>query len=102
MRAQSKDLEPVSVMAEAENRSNTQAYHTELGETINAPLSIVLDTWRPYHDVVQSMTAIERFLRKWIAVHSLHTLVLGVSDDQAIEQSKMRLCVGLILAVPWF
>ncbi len=33
-------LEPVSVIAEAENRSNTRAYQTESGETTKAPLSI--------------------------------------------------------------
>ena len=35
-----KDLDPVSVIAEAENRSNTLAYQTEPGETTKAPLSI--------------------------------------------------------------
>ncbi len=33
-------LDPVSVLAEAENRSNTQAYETVSGDTTNAPLSI--------------------------------------------------------------
>ena len=39
-RAHSKVLDPVSVIAEAENRSNTRAYQTESGETTKAPLSI--------------------------------------------------------------
>ena len=36
----SKDLDPVSVIAEAENKSSTRTYQTELGETTNAPFSI--------------------------------------------------------------
>ncbi len=39
-RAQSNDLDPVSVCAEAEKRSKTCAYQTESGVTTNAPLSI--------------------------------------------------------------
>jgi hypothetical protein len=39
-RAQSKDLDPVSVIAEAEKRSNTRAYQTVSGDTTNAPLSM--------------------------------------------------------------
>ena len=39
-RAQSKDLDPVSVIAEAENRSNTRAYQTDSGDTMKAPLSM--------------------------------------------------------------
>ncbi len=39
-RAQSKDLDLVSVVAEAENKSNTRAYHTVSGDTANSPVSI--------------------------------------------------------------
>ena len=42
-RTHSKDLEPVSVIAQAENTqnsSNTRAYQTESGETTKGPLSI--------------------------------------------------------------
>lgn len=59
--------------------------------------SSIIDTWRPYHDEVQSMTAIERFRRKRIAVNSLHTLVLGVSDHQTIEPTKMPFASGWFL-----
>ena len=54
--------------------------------------SSIIDTRGPYHDEVQSMTAMERFRRKRIAVYSLHSLVLVVSYHQTIEQSKMPLC----------
>ncbi len=36
----SRDLEPVFIIAQAENSSNTRAYQTELGETTKAPLLI--------------------------------------------------------------
>ncbi len=39
-RAQSKELDPVSVVAEAENRSKTQAYQTYSSDTTIAPLSM--------------------------------------------------------------
>ena len=61
-------------MVEAENRSNTSAYQTESGET--------------------PKVSIERFRRKRITVNSLHTLVLGVSYHQTIEQSKMALALS--------
>ena len=38
--AHSKDLDPVSVIADAENNSKTRAYQTESGDTTKAPLSI--------------------------------------------------------------
>ena len=40
MSAHSKDLDPVSVVADAENNSKTCAYHTVSGDTTKAPLSI--------------------------------------------------------------
>ncbi len=40
MRAHSKDLDPVQVIAEAENKSNTLAYQTDSGDTTKAPLSM--------------------------------------------------------------
>ena len=63
MRAHLKDLEPVSIIAEAENRSNTRAYQTESGETKIAPLSIPGGLI-----MTRSMTAMEWFCRKWIAI----------------------------------
>jgi hypothetical protein len=36
----------------------------------------------------------ERFSRKRIAVYALHTLVLGVSNHQTIEKTKMPLALG--------
>jgi hypothetical protein len=56
--------------------------------------SPIIDTRRPYHDEVQSMTAMEQLRRKRIAVYSLHTFLLGVSNHQTIEQSKMPLALG--------
>ncbi len=50
----------VSVIAEAENRSNTRAYHIELDKTTKAPLSIPCGL---ITDEAQSMTAIRRFCR---------------------------------------
>ncbi len=88
-RANSKDLEPVSVTAEAMNSSNTRAYHTESGETTKAPLSIPCGLI-----MTRLMTAIEQFDRKRIAVNSLYTLILGVSNHQTIEQSKIPLALG--------
>ncbi len=38
-RAQSNDLDLVSVVAEAANRSNTRTYQTVSGDTTNAPVS---------------------------------------------------------------
>ena len=38
--AHSKDLDPVSVIADAENSSKTRAYQTVSGDTTKAPLSI--------------------------------------------------------------
>ena len=39
-RAQSKALDPLSVVAVAENKRNTQTYQTVSGDTSNAPLSM--------------------------------------------------------------
>ncbi len=38
--AHSKDLDPVSVAVDAENRSKTRAYQRVSGDTTKAPLSI--------------------------------------------------------------
>ena len=55
--------------------------------------SPIVDTRRPYHDEVQSVTAMERFSRKRIAVYALHPLVLGVPNHQTIEKIKMPLAL---------
>ena len=48
------------------------------------------------------MTSIEHFRRKWIAVNPLHTLVLGVTQHQAIEQCKMALALRRLLQFQGF
>ena len=64
--------------------------------------SSIIDAWRPNHDEVHSMTSIEHFWRKRIAVNPLHTLVLGVPQHQTIEQSKMALALGRLLQFQGF
>jgi hypothetical protein len=44
----------------------------------------------------------EHFRRKWIAVNPLHTLVLGVTQHQTIEQCKMALALGRLLQFQGF
>ena len=51
----------------------------------------IVDTWRPNHDEVQLVTAVERFCRQRVAVYPLHTFVLGVPKHHTIIQSKMPL-----------
>jgi hypothetical protein len=75
-RAHSKDLDPVSVVAEAAKRSNTQAYQTVLGETTKFSM---VDTRRPNHDEVQTVTAVNWLRRKRVAEYLQHFFVLGVS-----------------------
>ena len=41
--------------------------------------SSMVDSWRPNHDRVQAVTAVERFCRKRVAVYPLHTREFGVS-----------------------
>ncbi len=89
-RAQSKDLDPVSdiLVAEAENRSKTRAYQTDLA--IQRRLHYrcqAAESWRG--PLVHSMTSIEHFRRKRIAVNPLHTLVLGVPQQ---HRTKWPLC----------
>jgi hypothetical protein len=88
----------VSVIAEAENSSNTRAYQTDSGDTTKAPLSIRFDTLlqnlRPNHYWVHSMTSVEHFRRKRIAVNQLHTPVFGVPQHQTIKQGKMAYELG--------
>ncbi len=43
------------------------------------------------------MTAVKRFGRKGVAVNSLHTFVLGVSQHQTITQGEMPLAFGRVL-----
>ena len=59
--------------------------------------SSIIDAGWPNHDGVHSMTSIEPFCPKWIAVNPLHTLVLGVIQDQTVEQCKMALASGRFL-----
>ena len=59
--------------------------------------SSIIDARWPNHDGVHSMTSVEHFARKWIAVNPMHTLVLGVPQHQTIEQCKMALVFGLFL-----
>ena len=77
------------------SRSGEQEQYTSIPDRIRRNNeSPIINTRRPYHDEVQSMTAIERLRRKRIAVNSLHTLELGVSDHQTIERTKMSLALG--------
>ena len=59
--------------------------------------SSIIDAWWPNHDGVHSMTSVDHFCWKWIAVNPLHTLVLGVIQDQTVEQCKMALASGRFL-----
>ena len=80
------------------SRSEEQEQYTSIPHWIGRDNeSPIIDTRRPDHDEVQSMASMERFRRKRIAVYSLHTFVLGVSNHQTIEQSKMPLALGWFL-----
>ncbi len=97
MSAHSKDLDPVSVIADAENRSKTRAY-----QTVSGVLAII-GARRSDHDHVQAMTAVKGFGGKWIAVNPLDTIVFGMTQHQTVIQSKMTLagsCGWLILGTP--
>jgi mannose-6-phosphate isomerase-like protein (cupin superfamily) len=78
-------MDPVSVAANAENRSKTLAYQTVSGYTTKVT---IIDTQRPNPDNVQAITAMKRFRQKWIAVNPLYTIVFGMTKHQTIEQSK--------------
>ncbi len=81
------------------NRSREQEQDTSIPDWLlwyNEGSIIQGDALLPNHDV-HSMTSIEYFRRKRIAVNPLHTLVLGVPQHQTIEQSKMALVVGRLL-----
>ncbi len=54
--------------------------------------SSIVDARRPNHDGIHSMTSVEHFCRKRIAVNPLHTPVLGVPQHQTIKQGKWPLC----------
>ena len=85
------------------SRSEEQEQYTSIPHWIGRDNeSPIIDTRRPDHDEVQSMAAMERFRRKRIAVYSLHTFVLGVSNHQTIEQSKMPLALGWFLQFQCF
>jgi hypothetical protein len=53
-----------------------------------------MDSWRLNHDRIQSVTAIELFCRKRIAVHLLNTRELGMFQHQAIVKSEMTPVLG--------
>ena len=59
-RAHSKDLDPVSVVAEAEKRSNIRAYSDCTGRNDKGSM---VDTRWPNHDEVQAVTAVKRLRR---------------------------------------
>ncbi len=85
------------------SRSGEEEQYTSIPDWIGRDNeSPIVETRRPYHDEVQSVTAMGRFRRKRIAVYSLHTLVLGVSDNQTIEQTKMPLVLGWFLQFQCF
>ena len=95
--AHSKDLDPVSVIADAENRSNTRAYQTVSGDTIKAPLLIscclimaMSKQWLPWKGFGQ-------LWREWIAVSPMDTIVFGMTQHQTVTQSKMTLALGWFL-----
>ena len=76
------------------SRSGEQEQYTSIPDGIGRDNeSPIVDTRRPYHDEVQSVTAMERFSRKRIAVYALHPLVLGVPNHQTIEKIKMPLAL---------
>ena len=100
-------LDPVSVLAEAENRSNVcfsrgweqKQYSSIPNCFLRHNKCSIVDYQRLNHDRdrVQSVTAVKRFCRKRVAVYPLHTCVLGVYQHQAVVQSKMTLVSGWIL-----
>ena len=61
--------------------------------------SSIIDAGWPNHDGVHSMTSVEHFRWKWIAVNPLHTLVLGVAQHQTIEQFLPLLRISIKLVV---
>ena len=80
------------------SRSREQEQYTGIPDWLwrhNESTSI--DARWPNYDGVHSITSIEHFRRKWIAVNPLHTLVLGVTQHQTIEQCKMALAFGRFL-----
>jgi hypothetical protein len=77
------------------SRSCEQEQYTSIPHWIGRDNeSPIVDTWRPYHNEVHSVTSMERFSRKRIAVYALHTLVLGVPNHQTIEKIEMPLVLG--------
>ncbi len=82
-----KDLDPVSVIADAENRSKTRAYQEKQQRRH-------IDALQPDHDHVQAMTAVKGFGGKWIAVNPLDTIVFGMTQHQTVIQSKMTLAAA--------
>ena len=56
--------------------------------------STIVDSRRPNHDEVQSVTAVKWFRRKRVAVYPLHAFELWVSEHQTIIQSEMTLVSG--------
>jgi hypothetical protein len=78
-KAHSKDLDSISVVAEAAKRSNTRAYQTVLRSTGQNDKGSMFDTLWPNHDEVQTVITVKQFRRKRAAVYPLHTFVRGVS-----------------------
>ncbi len=67
------------------SRGWEQKQHTSISDSFRwYNKSSIVDSWRPNHDEVHSLTTVKRFCRKQVAVYPLHTLVLGVSKHQTI------------------
>ncbi len=58
--------------------------------------SFLINTRRPNHNEVQSVTAIKQFCRERVAVNPFHSIVLCVFKHQTIVRSRMT------LAPSWF
>ena len=79
------------VASDHHSRSREQEQYTSIPDWIGRDNeSTIIDTRQPYHDEVQSMTTMEQFRRKQIAVYSLHTFVLGVSELCPITRQLNR------------
>ncbi len=81
--ADAENLDPVSVIADAENRAKPE--HTR--QYLEKQQKHHIDARQPDHDLVQAMTAVKGFGGKWIAVNPLDTIVFGMTQHQTVIQS---------------
>ena len=51
----------------------------------------IINTWRPNHNVVQSVAAVKWFCRERVAANPLNTIVLGATKHQTDVQWEMSL-----------